>query len=296
MFATSKFYIQEAVNPSNALLLGIFYACVRTDIRCLTPYMRCNDVYKSLGRTLTTGSGHRFFMPARQNLLNMQKSNETQATGLLEVFTFNQNSAPIRVQIINDEPWFVAKDVCEVLGITNSRDVVSRLDEDEKGVSVVPTPSGKQEMNLVNESGLYNLIFQSRKPEVKPFRKWVTSEVLPSIRKKGYYGIRREDNKYIDMRHVPYGNVDLFGMKVRCIQYENEPWYSLNDVHRALGASTSSAQSAKKLNASQVYAVKMWIFGNTHPCWFVNMPGVNLLVSNSRTMAAPEAMQLSFNF
>lgn len=226
----------------------------------------------------------------------MQKSNETQATGLLEVFTFNQNSTPIRVQVINDEPWFVAKDVCEVLGITNSRDAVSRLDDDEKATSVLPTRFGDKEMNLVNESGLYNLIFQSRKSEAKSFRKWVTSEVLPSIRKKGYYGIMQKDNNYIDLRHIPYGNVDLFGAKVRCIQHENEPWYSLNDVHRALGSRTESTQSAKKLNASQVYAMKMWIFGNTHPCWFVNMPGVSLLVSNSRTMAAPAAMQLSFNF
>lgn len=104
-----------------------------------------------------------------------------------KVFTFNENNKPIRVEVVDGEPWFVAKDVCDALTIGNSRDAISRLDDDEKGVSVVATPSGDQQMNIVNESGLYNLIFQSRKPEAKKFRKWVTSEVLPSIRKTGRY-------------------------------------------------------------------------------------------------------------
>ena len=106
-----------------------------------------------------------------------------------KVFTFNENNKPIRVELVDGEPWFVAKDVCDALTIGNSRDAISRLDDDEKGVSVVATPSGEQQMNIVNESGLYNLIFQSRKPEAKKFRKWVTNEVLPSIRKTGRYEI-----------------------------------------------------------------------------------------------------------
>lgn len=93
----------------------------------------------------------------------------------------------IRSVIVKGEPMFVVKDLCEVLGIVNSRDATSRLDDDERGVSIVPTSSGAQEMNIVNESGLYNLIFQSRKPEAKQFRKWVTSEVLPAIRRQGFY-------------------------------------------------------------------------------------------------------------
>lgn len=116
-----------------------------------------------------------------------EQEKTTQAVAQPEVFTFNPANAPIRVQVINQEPWFVAKDVCDALTIGNSRDAITRLDDDEKGVSVVPTPSGEQPMNIVNESGMYNLIFQSRKPEAKAFRKWVTSEVLPAIRKTGRY-------------------------------------------------------------------------------------------------------------
>lgn len=104
-----------------------------------------------------------------------------------KVFTFNENNKPIRVEVVDGEPWFVAKDVCDALGIENNRNAASRLDDDEKGASIVRTPSGEQQMTTVNESGLYSLIFQSRKPEAKKFRKWVTGEVLPSIRKTGRY-------------------------------------------------------------------------------------------------------------
>lgn len=115
-------------------------------------------------------------------LSNMTAKNE------VKVFTFNESDQNIRVEVINNEPWFVAKDVCAALGIVNHLDAISRLDDDEKGGSVVATPSGEQTMKVVNESGLYNLIFQSRKAEAKLFRKWVTSEVLPSIRRTGSYG------------------------------------------------------------------------------------------------------------
>lgn len=110
-----------------------------------------------------------------------------------KVFTFNENNKPIRVELVDGEPWFVAKDVCDALGIEKYRDAIGRLDEDEKGCPVtVDTLGGPQKMAAVNESGLYNLIFQSRKPEAKKFRKWVTGEVLPSIRKTGRYEVAAE--------------------------------------------------------------------------------------------------------
>lgn len=108
----------------------------------------------------------------------------------MEVYTFNPNNAPVRVQVINGEPWFVAKDICDALSIENNRNATARLDDDEKGVSIVRTPSGDQQMSVVNESGLYNLIFQSRKAEAKAFRRWVTGEVLPTIRRTGRYELK----------------------------------------------------------------------------------------------------------
>lgn len=92
---------------------------------------------------------------------------------------------------INGEAWFVASEVCRLLGIRNSRDAVSRLDDDEKVLSVLPTPSGNVRTYIVSESGLYNLIFKSKKESAKKFRKWVTQEVIPTIRKTGGYGKNR---------------------------------------------------------------------------------------------------------
>ena len=99
------------------------------------------------------------------------------------------NDQPVRVINRDGEPWFVAKDVCDILDLGNSRDAVSSLDADEKDVGIADTPGGKQTMSLVNESGLYSLIFRSRKDEAKKFRRWVTHDVLPSIRKTGGYTV-----------------------------------------------------------------------------------------------------------
>lgn len=110
-----------------------------------------------------------------------QISNPTPA-----VFSFN--SLDVRVVDRDGEPWFVAADVCAALTIEKHRDAVSRLDDDERGSVVVDTLGGRQEVTAINESGLYSLTLTSRKPEAKKFKKWVTSEVLPQIRKTGSYG------------------------------------------------------------------------------------------------------------
>lgn len=109
-----------------------------------------------------------------------------------ELQTFTYNSAQVRTIEKNGEPWFVAKDVCEILSISKYRDAVARLDEDERGSVRVDTLGGEQEMAAVNESGLYTLILRSDKPEAKPFRKWVTGEVLPTIRKTGSYNAKAD--------------------------------------------------------------------------------------------------------
>ncbi len=103
----------------------------------------------------------------------------------LTVFTFQGNN--VRTIVKNGSPWWVLKDVCDVLDIGNSRDVMARLDSDEKGVDIIDTLGGRQEVSTINESGLYNVILVSRKPEAKKFKRWVTHEVLPSIRKHGLY-------------------------------------------------------------------------------------------------------------
>lgn len=100
---------------------------------------------------------------------------------------FNYQSNEVRTVEMGGEPWFVLKDVCNILGVVNDRNVAARLDEDEKGVCQMDTLGGTQNVTVVSESGLYHVILRSDKPEAAPFRKWVTSEVLPSIRKNGAY-------------------------------------------------------------------------------------------------------------
>ena len=117
-----------------------------------------------------------------------------------EIQTFTYQDEKVRTIQQNNEPWFVLKDVCDILGISKYRDTASRLDEDERGSVRVDTPGGEQEMTAVNESGLYHVILRSDKPEAKPFRKWVTSEVLPAIRKTGTYSVPNKQDKSIEIK------------------------------------------------------------------------------------------------
>lgn len=104
-----------------------------------------------------------------------------------EIQVFQYESNEIRVVEKPDGPWWVLSDVCRVLDVANPRNISARLDEDEKGVHQIDTPGGKQEMTVINEPGLYNVILRSDKPQAKAFKRWVTHEVLPAIRKTGSY-------------------------------------------------------------------------------------------------------------
>lgn len=106
----------------------------------------------------------------------------------LQVFN-NAMFGNVRIILQGNEPWFVAKDVCDCLDLSNSRKALSRLEDDEKGVTSSDTLGGKQEMATVNEYGLYSLVLSSRKPEAKEFKRWITHDVLPSLRKYGTYSL-----------------------------------------------------------------------------------------------------------
>lgn len=104
-----------------------------------------------------------------------------------EIVPFNFNGSDVRVVNKDEQHWFVAKDICDVLELTDTNMAVSHLDEDEKLTQAILGSGQKRNVWTVNESGLYNLIFKSRKEKARAFRKWVTSEVLPAIRKTGSY-------------------------------------------------------------------------------------------------------------
>ena len=106
----------------------------------------------------------------------------------LQIFK-NPDFGDVRTIIRDGEPWFVATDVCRALEIANNRDALTRLDDDEKGVASTDTLGGEQNMTIVNEPGLYSLVLGSRKPEAKAFKRWITHDVIPAIRRHGMYAI-----------------------------------------------------------------------------------------------------------
>lgn len=107
----------------------------------------------------------------------------------LQIFN-NEEFGQVRSVIIDGEPWFVGKDVAEALGYESPRSAVSKkVESEDRGVADMETPSGKQEMTIINESGLYALIFGSKLETAKMFKRWVTSEVLPALHKNGTYSV-----------------------------------------------------------------------------------------------------------
>ena len=121
--------------------------------------------------------------------------------------SFNFNGAQVRALTIDNEPYFVGKDVAEILGYKNSRKALKdHVDDEDKGVTKCDTLGGKQNLTVINESGLYSLIISSKLPSAKQFKHWVTSEVLPAIRKHGAY---MTDQKAFDVVHNKNGLIDL---------------------------------------------------------------------------------------
>ena len=123
----------------------------------------------------------------------------------LQLFNFEGNN--VRTLKVDDEPRFVAKDVAKILGYSRTADAVrTHVDPEDKGVGEIQTPGGKQKLQIINESGLYSLILSSKMPNARKFKRWVTSEVLPAIRKHGAY---MTDEKAFDVVHNKDGLADL---------------------------------------------------------------------------------------
>ncbi|MBQ6632970.1 MAG: phage antirepressor KilAC domain-containing protein [Ruminococcus sp.] len=140
-----------------------------------------------------------------------------------DIMTFdNEEFGTVRTAIINNEPWFVLADVCKILGIGNSRMVSDRLDEDEL-MSVKLTSGGqRRNMTVVNESGLYAVILRSNKPQAHGFRKWVTADILPTIRKTG--GYVNDADKFVET-YLPFADEptkNLFKIQFEYINQLND--------------------------------------------------------------------------
>lgn len=140
-----------------------------------------------------------------------------------EVQVFNFEGNQVRTIEINSEHWFVGKDVAQALGYNQTAQAIRKhVDEEDKGVFEMNTPGGKQQPTIINESGLYSLILSSKLPSAKRFKRWVTSEVLPAIRRHGAY---MTDQKAFDVVNNKSGLIDLLQqaadqLKAKDIQIE----------------------------------------------------------------------------
>ena len=135
----------------------------------------------------------------------------------------NEEFGRIRTVMIDNEPWFVGKDVAQILEYRETAKAIrTHVDAEDKGVSVLDTPGGKQEITIINESGLYSLVLSSKMPRAKEFKRWVTSEVLPTIRRTGGYVADEEKfaETYLPFLDEPYKN--LFKLQMIAINKLNE--------------------------------------------------------------------------
>ena len=199
-------------------------------------------VYNFEGALKLCALAHKFRSPRLISFLYQSKNfiealNEPKAKQKNELQLFNYNDAPIRViEKSNGNLWFVAKDVCDILELTNHIDAIKGLDEDEKSGVGISDPHGRiQKTNFISESGLYALIMRSNKPAAKNFRKWITSEVIPSIRKTGSYSIaqrkgqkRLDTSKRIDKKRTRFYNITKLA-KDLCIPVDKLEYIALTN-------------------------------------------------------------------
>lgn len=158
------------------------------DNNCVESTDNTDEVCEQETETVNENSNENFVIPVDANACQ-QDAIQPEPTNENEAQTFvSEKFGSVRVMAINNEPWFVAADVCRALEIGNPSDALSRLDEDEKAlVSIEGLSRGNNKGNIINEPGLYSLVLGSRKPEAKEFKRWITHEVIPTIRKTGGY-------------------------------------------------------------------------------------------------------------
>lgn len=191
-------------------------------------------------------------------------------TNALQVFDFNENA--VRVIMKDDQPWFVAKDVCDALEIVNHKDAIKALDDDEKSGVGISDPHGREQVtNVISESGLYSLVFRSNKPEAKKFKKWVTSEVLPAIRKTGSYNIGAKLRE-LDIQEAKIIQSLLFNPDSELSKTERRK-LSLSILAK-LEKSEVSLATGKKFYTDEEIAEEL----NIEPSWLLQQASINSLL------------------
>ena len=181
------------------------------------------------------------------------------------------------------EPMLVAKDICAALEIKNSRDALARLDDDEKGVVLTDTPGGEQQMQAVNEAGLYVLVLGSRKPEAKAFKRWVTHEVLPAIRRDGGYMAARDETPEETMaRALVIAQSTIDRQKNRISELEPKALFA--DAVAASDGTCLVGELAKMLRQNGVEVGQNRLFAMLREDGYLGNVGQNRNVPTQRAM------------
>ena len=197
-------------------------------------------------------------------------------------FTYGEH--PVRVVTIDGEPWFVATDVAAILELANVRSSLALLDADERGVQTVDTPGGAQQMNCINEPGLYSLILRSRKPEARDFKRWVTHDVLPSIRRTGSYGTAPQltDDEIVHQAlQITAAKVEALKADLAIAQPKADTWdaicsgkgdYTITDAAKILGRAGVKT-GPRKLHQQMLKLG--WVYQNARNKWIAKQDALN---------------------
>lgn len=203
-------------------------------------------------------------------------------------FQFSESKEEIRTVFKDGEVKFVASDVAKLLGYKKPQNAINQHCKYalKQGIPHPQSKSKTLKVSVIPESDVYRLIIKSTLPKAQEFERWVMEDLLPNLRKKGFYSMNHQQkDDFIDARDVPFYHTLINDCKVRCIQIDNTVWVSINDCNKAIHSSTGANQLSKRLNAKQNLAQKIWLFGNTHPAWFTNQLGLQLLLAGSRKYA-----------
>lgn len=209
----------------------------------------------------------------------------------IQSFTSDQFGTVRAVRGEDGEPLFVAKDVCAALGLGNSRQALARLDDDEKGVISTDTPGGEQQMQAVNEPGLYVLVLSSRKPEAKAFKRWVTHEVLPALRREGGYMVARADETPEETMArallLAQGTMERQKRRIAGLEAENEamrPKALFADAVAASDGTCLVGEFAKMLRQNGVEVGQNRLFAMLREDGYLGKSGQNRNVPTQRSM------------
>jgi prophage antirepressor-like protein len=212
-----------------------------------------------------------------------QLAKSSQGEAMPMEFSYSSESIKVRSFIFDNEPWFLAKDVCDLLGLIDVSMSLQKLADYEKLIQKLFVSGQHREVWLVNESGLYSLIFRSNKPEAKAFQKWVTTVVLPEIRKTGGYRSKTRSN-YLPVVEAPTSFYNLYTFldySIRCLEINQVTWFNINDILKAAGSraggSNKYRDSLFKLDPGLISHIQLQGYDTAY--WYTTAAGMYLLLS-----------------